>query len=301
TTAPELTIPADPAAVEQLSADGTPVDIGTATATDICDADVAITNDAPEGGVYPLGATVVTWTATDDEGNLVSAEQTVTVVDTTGPSISVPEDITVEQATADGTAVSYEPTATDTCDAAPSVSSDPVSGTVLPLGGPYAVTVTATDASGNESTATFNVTVVDTTAATLTVTNNIAGGNANMSTPPIYVKAVTVSSVADICDAAPVVRLTWSNDGSKGYPSGTSVQLGDGTVIPAGTPTVIPVGSTVWVYTVSFTSNYRYILNFTATDASGNVASVQKVINLNKPSGGGGGGSATGTFKAGGS
>jgi len=39
-----LTVPADVAA-EQTSADGTPVDIGQATAIDTCDADVVITND----------------------------------------------------------------------------------------------------------------------------------------------------------------------------------------------------------------------------------------------------------------
>ncbi|MBI2298478.1 MAG: HYR domain-containing protein, partial [Armatimonadetes bacterium] len=117
TTAPELAIPADPAAVEQLSADGAPVDIGTATATDICDAEVTITNDAPEDGVYPLGATVVTWTATDDYGNSVSAEQTVTVVDTTDPELTIPADpAAVEQLSADGAPVDIgTATATDIC------------------------------------------------------------------------------------------------------------------------------------------------------------------------------------------
>ena len=85
TTPPEITCPAD-VTVEQESAAGTVVNL-TATATDICDADVEITSD--ELAIYPLGTTTVTFTATDDSGNSASCTTTVTVVDTTLPVISV--------------------------------------------------------------------------------------------------------------------------------------------------------------------------------------------------------------------
>jgi len=84
TTPPLLVAPADITA-EQTSRDGTGVDIGLAITADICDADVTITHDAPD--VFPLGATVVTWTATDACGNTTTASQTVTIVDTTPPAI----------------------------------------------------------------------------------------------------------------------------------------------------------------------------------------------------------------------
>lgn len=85
TTPPELTVPAD-VTVEQETRDGTVVPL-TATATDICDADVDITSD--ELAIYPLGDTTVTFTATDDSGNSVSKSMVVHVVDTTPPEISV--------------------------------------------------------------------------------------------------------------------------------------------------------------------------------------------------------------------
>jgi len=84
TTPPELSVPPD-LTVEQRNPDGSVVDIGQATATDACDADLEITNDAPP--IFPLGTTVVTWRAQDDSGNVATAKQTITVVDTTPPEV----------------------------------------------------------------------------------------------------------------------------------------------------------------------------------------------------------------------
>jgi hypothetical protein len=76
TTAPAISAPAD-VTVTANTAGGFSGDTGTATATDICDDSVQITNDAP--GVFPVGDTTVTWTATDDSGNTATATQIVTV------------------------------------------------------------------------------------------------------------------------------------------------------------------------------------------------------------------------------
>jgi hypothetical protein len=83
TTPPVLTVPADIV----LEATGllTPVSLGTATATDLADPSPVLTNDAPPA--FPIGTTVVTWTATDAAGNSASATQSVTVADTTPPDI----------------------------------------------------------------------------------------------------------------------------------------------------------------------------------------------------------------------
>ena len=91
TTDPVLVTPLDVIA-EAVSADGTPVSIGNATATDIDF--VTITNDAPE--LYVIGTTHVTWTATDASGNTAVQVQSVTIQDTTS-SVIAPDDIVSRQ------------------------------------------------------------------------------------------------------------------------------------------------------------------------------------------------------------
>lgn len=84
TTAPVITAPADVMVTSNVA---TFVNIGTATATDDTDPSPVITNDAPTGSIFPVGLTVVTWTATDASGNFASATQNVTVAaDTTAPT-----------------------------------------------------------------------------------------------------------------------------------------------------------------------------------------------------------------------
>ena len=61
--------------------------------------DVSITNDAPE--FFPVGETIVIWTASDESGNTSSAEHKVTIIDTISPILQVPEDIVVEATSSD--------------------------------------------------------------------------------------------------------------------------------------------------------------------------------------------------------
>lgn len=67
-----------------------------ATAVDNC-SNVAITNNfthtASALGSYPVGTTVITWTATDASGNTATCVQSVTVTDDEAPSIICPYDI----------------------------------------------------------------------------------------------------------------------------------------------------------------------------------------------------------------
>jgi hypothetical protein len=79
TTPPSITAPAD-LTIQTVDPDGvalTDADLGLPDVSDICDAAPQVTHDGP--GIFPIGTTVVTWTATDASGNVSTDQQTVTV------------------------------------------------------------------------------------------------------------------------------------------------------------------------------------------------------------------------------
>ena len=158
---PVLQIPGD-IVVEATSLDQNEVYLGEATATD--NGEIAsITNDAPD--VFPLGETTVTWTALDSSNNFSSLTQLVTVIDTTAPEISSPVDMTLEATSVDANIVNLtSATASDIQD----VTIYVIAPDVFPLG-ETTVTWTAVDESGNSSSATQIVTIVDTTKSGLSI------------------------------------------------------------------------------------------------------------------------------------
>jgi hypothetical protein len=135
--------------------------IGSATASDDVSAPgaISIVNDAP--GAFPLGATTVTWTATDAAGNSASATQLVTVVDDDAPEVAAPAALTLGT----NSGASYvgpigTATVSDNCSSGPALTITNDAPASFPLG-ETTVTWTATDAAGNSSSATQLVTVVD--------------------------------------------------------------------------------------------------------------------------------------------
>ncbi len=91
TTPPELTIPNNVAANQGVLMGNTAVVLGTATATDLADAAPVVSNSASSTS-FPVGETLVTWSAQDASGNIATATQTVTVnAYTTGESCSALE------------------------------------------------------------------------------------------------------------------------------------------------------------------------------------------------------------------
>ncbi len=139
--------------------------LGTATTSDNCPGTITVARGGvPAGNVFPLGETIVSYTATDANGNSSAAvTQKVTVVDNTDPVVSCPANVTVYlplNSTATSTTVTYPAaTATDNCPGSIGITYSQNSGTVFPVG-PTVVTVTATDAHGNDATCTFTVTVL---------------------------------------------------------------------------------------------------------------------------------------------
>jgi hypothetical protein len=146
--------------VEATSAAGAAFSWVMPTATDLVDGDRPVTCDHAQGATFPLGATVVTCSATDLSGNQGSSAFTVTVRDTTAPSFATAPNLTVTATSSAGAVVTYAaPLATDLVDGRTPVTCSPASGTRFPLG-TTTVTCSSTDHSGNTATTSFTVRVV---------------------------------------------------------------------------------------------------------------------------------------------
>ncbi|WLR46547.1 HYR domain-containing protein [Halobacillus litoralis] len=118
--------------------------------------------DPPSGSFFPIGTSVVECIAIDVFGNTSEpCTFEITVTDTEPPMITCPNDITdAVYEGAGGKVVFYpDPDVSDNCSTVTSVCT-PASGSFFPVG-TTVVTCTATDASGNTSTCTFTITVVE--------------------------------------------------------------------------------------------------------------------------------------------
>ncbi|MBI3848159.1 MAG: HYR domain-containing protein [Planctomycetes bacterium] len=156
-----------------------------------------------------IGANTVTLTVNDGHGNTASCTSTVTVRDATAPAMTCPASVDAECTSASGAVVKYStPSATDACDASPTVSCVPVSGSTFAFG-PTTVTCTASDhaSPANTRTCMFTVTVRDTTAPSISCPPLI-DAECQSSSGAI----VTFSTSApDACDASPVVSCSPSS------------------------------------------------------------------------------------------
>ena len=114
-------------------------------------------------GCSDLGANSVTVSSTDASGNVGTATAIVTVIDTISPILVVPSSALVAYATSNSCGASVYFTGvsgSDNC-SSPTLTYDYTSGATFNIG-TTVVTATATDASGNAVSSTFNVTVIDT-------------------------------------------------------------------------------------------------------------------------------------------
>ena len=215
-TAPVVTPPQNVIA-EAADINGAIVAYATATATDAVTPSPIISYSQDSATLFPLGVTTVTVNATDIAGNVGSAAFTVTVQNTIPPVVAPLADMTAEATGPGGAAVAYPAaTATDTVTALPALEYSVPSGSVFPLG-TTVVTVTATDDAGNAGTASFNITVQDTTApvvvppSSLTVFASDANGAVVVYPPAIAADAVSANPV-----------ITYRNNSGTVFSAGTT-------------------------------------------------------------------------------
>ena len=225
--------PANITAYSTAGSCGATVSWPSITGSDNCSVS-GISSSISSGSFFNTGTTTVVLTANDPSGNSSSSSFTVTVLDTIAPvftsganNISVSPNATSCDATVTWTA----PTATDNCSSV-SYTSSHSSGATFPLG-TTTVTVTASDADGNNRTISFDITVTDVIAPSI---SNVPSN-------------ITVANDAGTCDAVVTYNLPTVSDNCSGATIATS--HASGSTFPVGTTTV----------------------SFTATDAAGNTSS----------------------------
>ncbi|HVG22436.1 MAG TPA: HYR domain-containing protein, partial [Blastocatellia bacterium] len=240
--APAITCPANVTQAADPNQCSAVVNYSTPTASDNCPGVGTPVCSPASGSTFAIGVTTVTCNVSDASGNSAGCSFTVTVNDSQPPTITCPADITTStDANQCSAVVNYPaPAASDACPGAVSVVCTPASGSAFPKGA-TTVACTATDASGNQASCSFTVTVNDTQPPTIACPAN-----------------VTQSTDANQCSA--VVN----------YPAPTASDNCPG----AGTPTCAPpAGSTFAKGTTT--------VSCSVSDASGNTASCSFTVTVN--------------------
>ncbi len=214
TTKPIITCPADfTLYTNQFNCGVYELFLDSATATDACG--VSVTSPQ-QNGDFPVGVNVITWIATDANGNVDSCHQILTVVDTIKPEIVCPANIAVSNDSGVcGAIVNFSSNVSDNCEVDTTIAS-PASGSFFPVG-TTTVNYTATDIHGNTSTCSFTVTVTDTTKPVIVCPSNITVSNDSGICGAKVSFSVTAT---DNCSLATVVS---SPSSGSTFPVGTTI------------------------------------------------------------------------------
>ena len=268
TTKPDITAPGN--IIKEATGPTTPVTVGLATAMDLVTASVIITR-TPEGNEFAVGTHTITWKADDDNGNIITAEQMVTITDTTAPVIALLGD---NPQTVEFGSVYTDPgaTATDAVDDNDELTTQIAAISTVDTGtvGDYTITYTVSDTATNAATPVIRmVTVTDTAAPTITAPADITLEATDTLTPlgrTHYGTATSGDDTADITDDAPdafplgATTITWTaTDKSNNEDRATQVV----TVVDTTKPVIALLGDNP--QTVEFGTTYTE-LNATATD-----------------------------------
>ena len=239
---------------------GLPADIIVNNGNGVCEADVtwveptsadnctgstiAQTAGLANGATFPVGATTITYTATDAAGLTTDGSFTITVTDNEAPTIvGLPADIIVNNGNGvcEAAVTWVEPTSADNC-AGSSIAQTAglANGATFPAG-VTTITYTATDASSNTFSASFTVTVTDNEAPTI---DNLPAN-------------ISVNTDAGVCGA----DVTWVEPTSADNCTGSSIAQTAGLANGA----TFPVGATTITYTATDASSNTFSASFTVT------------------------------------
>ena len=166
--------------------------------------------------IFPVGITILTWTATDSSGNSSSCTQKITVIDNENPSISCASNVSVNNDAGQCSAevIPEIPAASDNC-GIQSITNDHPSNT-YPVGS-TTVTWTVTDVHINTGTCIQTVTVTDNEKPKIVCPAPVIVNNDNSQCSAAI--TLTPPSTSDNCGVQQVV----SNHLSNIYPVGTTI------------------------------------------------------------------------------
>ncbi|MBK7030039.1 MAG: HYR domain-containing protein [Bacteroidales bacterium] len=224
TELPSLSCPAKISQNVDVGVCGAVVTYTAPVGTDNCGgANTIRTAGLASGATFPVGVTTNTFVTTDAAGNSTSCSFTVTVLDNVLPEITCPADITTSAEAGGCTAtVTYTaPVGTDICAGAVTVQTAGLaSGSSFPAG-VTTNTFRVTDASGNEATCSFTVTVTDTEAPVISnCPSNISQSNDLNQCNAIV--TWTEPTATDNCTSSGNLVWTKSHTPGSSFPVGTT-------------------------------------------------------------------------------
>ena len=168
---PTIVCPSNIIQSNDISVCGAIINYTTPIGFDNCAGPITtITAGLPSGSLFPIGLTTVTYLVTDLLGNTGTCSFSVVVNDNEAPTIVCPSDITTSTDPAlCGASVIYPiPVGVDNCPGSvTAMTSGLVPGSVFPVGTTTS-TYTVTDLSANVAMCSFDVTIIDFEAPTLT-------------------------------------------------------------------------------------------------------------------------------------
>jgi len=265
-------------------------------------------HDAPD--VFPLGFTIIAWTAIDNHDNITTAYQRITVVDTTTPTIISPQDIVAEVIDPTMNYIGLgELSAADNVSIESVTNDKPIT---FPFGS-TTITWTVTDTSGNISQATQVVTLVDTTDPEIIAPSDIVAEATDLSGTMVELGEATahdVMGIASVTEHPPrffvlgETTVTWTATDTSGNSASTTQTV---TIVDTMSPIITapdsitaeatsansntvalgnPVSSDL-VDTPSISNNAPDVfplgettVTWTATDSSGNSASATQTVTI---------------------
>ena len=261
TTTPPMTISCPPnQEVDATSVDGAVISYASATATDIVPIVRLFSYSKSSGSAFPLGVTTVNVIGVDATDNTTTASFTVTVhattnngPDTTPPVVFPPANIVLEAtssagafllASSFGTASALDDV---THSSSMTITYNHAATEKFPIG-VTTVTASATDEANNTGTATFTVTVRDTTPPVVVPPSNIVIEAISPAGALVPGSSFGTASAMDAVTPSTLLNITYNHAATETFPIGIT------TVIASATDEANNTGTATFTVTVHDTT-----------------------------------------------